>query len=45
MHALPDALDERQRRRRVRRSAILFALVALAFYVGFIVMMVERGSK
>ncbi len=45
MHALPDALDEAQRRRRVRRSALFFALVAAAFYVGFIVMMVERGSK
>ena len=45
MHALPDAADEAQRRRRVRRSAIVFALVAAAFYVGFIVMMVERGSK
>jgi len=29
----------------VRRSAIFFALVAVVFYVGFIVMMVERGSK
>lgn len=45
MHALPDTVDEAQRRRRVRRSAIFFALVAAAFYVGFIVMMVERGSK
>jgi hypothetical protein len=45
MHPSPLAVDEAQRRRRVRRSAILFALVAAAFYVGFIVMMVERGSK
>jgi hypothetical protein len=45
MHALPDAVDAAQRRRRVRRSAIFFALVALAFYVGFIVMMVQRGGK
>ena len=45
MHALPGALDEAQRRRRVRRSALFFALVALAFYVGFIVMMVARGSR
>jgi hypothetical protein len=45
MHALPDAVDEAQRRRRVRRSAIFFALVAATFYVGFIVMMVERAGK
>jgi hypothetical protein len=34
-----------ERRRRVRRSALLFALVAAAFYVGFIVMMVARGMR
>jgi len=39
------SLDEAGRRRRVRRSAILFALVAAAFYVGFIAMMLVRGSK
>ena len=45
MESLPGAIDEAERRRRVRRSAVFFALVAAAFYVGFIVMMVERGSK
>ena len=44
MESLPEAFVA-ERRRRVRRSAIFFALVAAAFYVGFIVMMVERGSK
>lgn len=38
-------VDENERRRRVRRSAILFAVIAVAFYVGFIVMMLVRGSK
>ena len=45
MHPSPGTLDEAERRRRVRRSAIFFALVAAAFYVGFIVMMVERSGK
>ena len=35
--------DESERRRRVRRSAIVLALVAAAFYVAFIVMAVTRG--
>ena len=39
------AHDEDKRRRRIRRTTIVFALVALAFYVGFIVMMVIRGPK
>lgn len=32
--------DDRERARRVRRSAIVLGLVALAFYVGFILMAV-----
>jgi hypothetical protein len=32
-----------EQRRRVRRSAILLGIVALAFYVGFIVMSVMRA--
>jgi len=38
-------VDDAGRRRRVRRSAILFGLIAAAFYVGFIAMMLVRGSK
>jgi uncharacterized membrane protein len=38
-------LDEDKRRKRIRRTTIVFALVALAFYIGFIVMMLMRGSK
>jgi hypothetical protein len=39
------AQDDGGRRRRVRRSALLWASVALAFYLGFIVMMLVRGSR
>jgi hypothetical protein len=39
------SVDEAERRRRVRRSAILFAVIAAAFYFGFIAMMVARGSR
>ncbi|GAC1699731.1 MAG: hypothetical protein PVS2B3_12190 [Steroidobacteraceae bacterium] len=34
-----------QRSRGVRRTAILFALIAAGFYFGFIVMMLLRGAK
>jgi hypothetical protein len=33
-----------ERRTRVRRSAILLGLVALAFYVGFIAISVSRAG-
>jgi len=36
---------EAQRRRRVRRSAILFAVIAAAFYFGFIAMMLVRATR
>jgi hypothetical protein len=36
---------EAERRRRVRRSAIFFAVIAAAFYFGFIAMMLARGMK
>jgi len=42
-HAAPP--DEARRRRRVRRSALLFALIAVAFYFGFILMTLVRGWK
>ena len=32
-------------RRRVRRSALLWGLIAAAFYVGFIVLAVVHGTK
>jgi hypothetical protein len=36
--------DEAQRRRRIRRSALLFALIAAVFYLGFILMTLVRGQ-
>jgi ferric-dicitrate binding protein FerR (iron transport regulator) len=36
------APDEAQRRRRIRRSALLFALIAAVFYFGFILMTLVR---
>ena len=46
MAAVLAPLDEAaRRRRRVRNSAILWALVAGAFYFGFMVLLVVRGSK
>jgi hypothetical protein len=39
------ARSEAERRRSVRRTAIVFALIAAGFYFGFIVMMLVRGSK
>jgi len=38
-------IDEADRRKRIRRTAIVCALIALAFYFGFIVMTLIRGSK
>ena len=38
--------DEAEKRKRgVRRTAIVFGLIALVFYVGFIVLTVYRGLK
>jgi hypothetical protein len=37
--------EEAARRRRVRRTAILFGLIAAAFYFGFIVMSVLRAHS
>ena len=34
-----------ERRRRVRRSALVWALIAVGFYVGFILMAVLRSVK
>jgi hypothetical protein len=37
--------DEAERRRRIRRSAVLFAVIAAGFYFGFIAMMLVRAAK
>jgi predicted nucleic acid-binding Zn ribbon protein len=34
-----------EQRRRVRRSALLWGLIAAAFYLGFIVMTLVRGWR
>jgi hypothetical protein len=34
-----------EQRRRVRRAALLWAAIAAAFYLGFIVLAVIRGMK
>ena len=47
MTALKDRVNEPladERRRNVRRSALLLSAVALAFYLGFIVLSVVRAG-
>jgi hypothetical protein len=36
-------LDDSERRKRVRRSALVLALIAAAFYFGFIIMSIVRA--
>ncbi len=36
-------MDEKERKRNIRRTAILVAAVALAFYLGFILLGVMRA--
>ena len=52
MHAMtsteqpfPMRQDEAQRRKRVRRTTIVVTLVVLAFYFGFIAMMLYRATR
>jgi hypothetical protein len=37
--------EDPARRTRVRRSALVFMLIAAAFYIGFIVMTLVRASR
>jgi hypothetical protein len=37
--------DETERRRRIRRAALLYGGIALAFYLGFIVLALLRGLR
>jgi hypothetical protein len=39
------ASHREERRRRVRRAALFWALIAAAFYLGFIILTLVRGSK
>ena len=36
---------EAERQRRVRRSAVLFAVIAAGFYLGFIALMLVRAVR
>jgi hypothetical protein len=38
-------LEPSEQQRRVRRSALLLALIAAAFYVGYIVLTLLRSAK
>jgi len=38
-------VDEAERRRRIRRTALWLGFIALMFYAGFIAMSVIRGSR
>lgn len=40
---MPDMANDTQRRQRARRTAVVLALVALAFYLGFIAMGVLKA--
>jgi hypothetical protein len=44
MESVVNEADEADRRKRVRRTAIIFGLIAAAFYVAFIVMSVVRAN-
>ena len=37
-------MDERERKKNIRRTALVVAAVALAFYVGFILLGVVRSG-
>jgi len=37
--------ERSEQRRRVRRSALMWALIAAAFYFGFIVLTLVRAAK
>jgi hypothetical protein len=39
-----EPVDEATRRKRIRRTALLFGGIALAFYLAFIVLAVARNS-
>ena len=37
-------MDELERKKRIRRTTLIFVAVALAFYIGFIMMGVVRSQ-
>lgn len=44
-HPIPVAHDDSGRRKRVRRTTLAVTLVVLAFYFGFIAMMLVRATR
>ncbi len=42
---MPTVPDAGERRRGVRRTALLLGCIAAVFYVGFMAMMIWRGSR
>lgn len=36
-------MDEQERKKRIRHTAVIVAIIALAFYLGFIMMGVMRS--
>jgi hypothetical protein len=38
-------IEATEQRRRVRRSALVWSLIAAAFYLGFIILTLVRGTK
>ena len=43
--AIPMWQDDAERRKRVRRTTLVVTLVVLAFYFGFIAMMLYRATR
>jgi hypothetical protein len=43
--AVVDREDASERRRRIRRAAILYGGIAVAFYLGFILLTLLRGWR
>ena len=43
--SVPTLPDAGKRRRDVRRTAVVLGIVAAAFYVGFIAMMIWRATR
>jgi len=42
---IPTRQDDAGRRKRIRRTTLVVTLIVLAFYFGFIAMMLHRASQ
>ncbi|HEY4210698.1 MAG TPA: hypothetical protein VGM84_04425 [Steroidobacteraceae bacterium] len=45
MSVEPQVVLDAERRKRIRRTTLLFSLIAAAFYFGFIIMAVVKASS